>query len=78
MDAIRLSTLALIALIGAYAADQGNDLPFRIHGLIVMLVAAGLFLWQVRRTGQDRPAPDPGEYQDGVVRAGVIATAFWG
>jgi len=77
-EAAKLIVLGLIALIAAYAADQGNDLAFRIHGLIVLLVAAGLFLRTLRRTGESRPAIPDTAYMDGPVRAGVIATAFWG
>ncbi|MEM6940742.1 MAG: cytochrome-c oxidase, cbb3-type subunit I [Pseudomonadota bacterium] len=77
-DALKLSALGLMALIAAYAADQGNDLAFRMHGLLVMLVCAGLFLWVSRRSGEPRPAVSTGDYMDDPVRAGVIATAFWG
>ena len=43
---------------------------------VAMLTAGGLFLWTLRNTGEDTPTPDlSGEYMDGVVRIGVIATA---
>ena len=77
-DAIKLIALGLIALFAAYAADQGNDLAFRVHGLIIMFVAAGLFIWVLRGTDRPRAAVAQGDYMDGPVRAGVIATAFWG
>ena len=32
MEAVKLGALGLVALVAAYAADQGNDLAFRIHG----------------------------------------------
>ncbi len=80
MKYLKLLLLGLIAVVAAYAADQGNDVAFRVHALIIMLVAAGMFLWQVRTV--DEPTPSlagvNGEYMDDVVRAGVIATAFWG
>ncbi len=78
MDVIKLVALGVIALIAAYAADQGNDIAFRIHGAIIMLVSGGLFLWTLRKTGEPKPQIALDAYQDGVVRAGVIATAFWG
>ena len=79
MDALKLGSLGLIALIAAYTADQGNDLAFRVHGLIILLVAAGLFVHVLRSFGEPRQqAATPDAYMDGVVRAGVIATAFWG
>ena len=78
MEAVKLGVLGLIVVIAAYAADQGNDLAFRFHGFLVMLVAAGLFLWSLRRVDAPRAVPVTDTYMDGVVRAGVIATAFWG
>ena len=78
MAAFKIGALGLIALIAAYAADQGNDLAFRIHGLIIMLVAFGLMIWELRRTDTPRAAQPADEYKDDVVRAGMIATAFWG
>ena len=77
-DALKLTALGLVALIAAYAADQGNDIAFRVHGFIILLVAAGLFIWTLRGTDEPRPAVATGDYMDGPVRAGVIATAFWG
>ncbi len=77
-EALKLTALGLIALVAAYAADQGYDLAFRIHGLLIFLVASGLFLWMLRTSDSTSQPAVIEEYQDGVVRAGVIATAFWG
>ncbi|QTN36294.1 cytochrome-c oxidase, cbb3-type subunit I [Cognatishimia activa] len=78
MMVFRLVALALVVLVAAYAADQGRDLAFRIHGLIILLVAGMLFLWELRRSDAPAPVHAQGDYKDDVVRAGVIATAFWG
>ena len=78
MDAIKLIALGLITAIAAYAADQGADLAFRIHGLLIMVVAGGLFIRTLMQVGSPKPAVATGEYMDDVVRYGVIATAFWG
>ena len=78
MMVFRLVALALVVLVAAYAADQGRDLAFRIHGLIILLVAGVLFLWELRRSDAPAPVHAQGDYKDDVVRAGVIATAFWG
>ena len=43
-----------------------------------MLVAAGMFVWVLRSTDEPRALVDSNGYMDGVIRAGVIATAFWG
>ncbi|WP_116086286.1 cytochrome-c oxidase, cbb3-type subunit I [Tropicimonas sp. IMCC34011] len=78
MPYLRLAGLAVIALLAAIAADQGHDLAYRVHGALVMLVAGGLFLWELRRAEEVRPVVDISGYMDGPIRAGVIATAFWG
>ena len=78
MFIFKLIAFGLFTLIGVYAADQGNDLAFRVHGLLIMVICASLFLWTLRRSDVATPIADTGTYKDDVVRAGVIATAFWG
>ena len=77
-DYAKLIALALIALLAAIAANYARDLAYLVHALIVMAVALGLFVWTLRRFDAPKPVHDEREYMDGVVRAGVIATAFWG
>ena len=80
LDYVKLVALGVIALLAAIAANYARDLAYMVNAVTIMLVAGGLFLWQVRRLGDDvRPAPAlQSEYMDGVVRYGVVATAFWG
>ncbi|MFD1342569.1 cytochrome-c oxidase, cbb3-type subunit I [Litorisediminicola beolgyonensis] len=78
MGYVRLIAFALIALIAAIAADWGRDLAYSVHAALVMIIAAGLFIWELRRLDEPRALADPNEYLDGPIRAGVIATAFWG
>jgi hypothetical protein len=76
-DYVKLIVLALIAVLAAIAASYAHDLPYMVNALVVMLAAAITFVWQLRHVGE--PAHHPqNEYLDGVVRAGVIATTFWG
>jgi cytochrome c oxidase cbb3-type subunit 1 len=75
-DWIKIAVLGITALLAAVAANFARDLAFQVHALLVMAVAAGLFIYTVRTAGDEKPAP--AGYMDGVVRAGVIATAFWG
>ncbi len=76
-DWIKIVALGIIALLAALAANFARDLAYQVHALIVMAVAAGMFIWTVRRTGEPS-VPAPTGYNDGVIRYGVIATAFWG
>ena len=78
MNGVKLVALALTALVAAIAANWARDLAYQVHALIVMAVAGGMFLWQLRMTGEARATPDISGYMDGPIRAGVIATAFWG
>ncbi|MGZ9810162.1 cytochrome-c oxidase, cbb3-type subunit I [Pseudoroseicyclus sp. H15] len=78
MDILKLVLLAIVTLLAAMAANFGHDLAYTVHAVIVMLVAGGLFIYFLRGTGEPRTPPDPHAYMDGPVRAGVIATAFWG
>src|SRR5680860_399807 len=79
MEYLKLTLLAFIALIAAIGADWGHDLAYRVHAFLIVGVSAGLFIWVLRNMEEQAvPAPAPTGYADGVIRAGVIATAFWG
>ncbi|MBV1897060.1 MAG: cbb3-type cytochrome c oxidase subunit I, partial [Rhodobacteraceae bacterium] len=77
---VKLVVLGLVMLFAMIGINFARDIAYQVHAIIVMLVAGGLFIWVLRRT--DEPEPNFGniqnEYMDGVVRAGVIATAMWG
>ncbi len=77
VEAAKLVTLALITLMAAIAANFARDIAYQVHAAIVMLVAGGLFLYSLRQVDEPRAPVETG-YADGVVRAGVIATSFWG
>lgn len=79
MNYIKLILLGLISLFAAMAANWAHDLAYQVHALIIMVVAFGMFIWVLRNTDEPKPIADPQTgYSDGVIRAGVIATAFWG
>ena len=79
MDYVKLILLGLIALVAAMAANWAHDIAYQIHAILIMLVAFGMFIWVLRNTDEPQRAPaQDGVYFDGVIRAGVIATAFWG
>lgn len=76
---VKLILLGLIAFFALFAANQARDIAYLVNALTIALVAAGMFIWVLRNTDEDHPVVDlSGEYMDGVVRAGVIATALWG
>jgi len=78
LNYIKMIVLGLITLGAMIAASYARDLAYMVHAIIIMLVSGGLFLWVLRRTDEPViPAPQD-EYMDGVIRYGVVATAFWG
>ena len=76
-DYVKLIVLGAIAVLAAIAANYAHDLPYMVNAIVVMLAAAIAFVWELRHAGEVRVHP-ANEYMDGVVRAGVIATTFWG
>ncbi len=77
LNYLKLVVYALITLLAALAANNAHDLPYQIHAIIIVLVSGGMFIYTLRYTNDPQKPVDNG-YMDGVVRAGVIATAFWG
>ena len=81
-DSLKLIVLGVIAVFAAIAANYARDLAYQVNALTIMLAAGLAFLFVLRR--MDNPdlklavAGAQSEYLDGPVRAGVIATAFWG
>jgi cytochrome c oxidase cbb3-type subunit 1 len=79
MNYVKLVILGLVTLFAAMAANWAHDLAYQVHAFLIMVVAFGMFIWVLRHT--DEPSTATGDtdiYFDGVIRAGVIATAFWG
>ena len=83
LDTVKLIVLGVIAVLAAIAANwaRPDDPAYIVNALIIMLVAGFMFIRVLRQMGNEQPSLEPHpetEYFDGVVRAGVIATAFWG
>ena len=76
-DYVKLAVLGAIAVLAAIAANYAHDLAYMVNALQIMLAAALAFVWALRTAGDYRPEP-MGEYNDGVIRAGAIATTLWG
>ncbi|MGB0505932.1 MAG: cytochrome-c oxidase, cbb3-type subunit I [Pikeienuella sp.] len=72
---IKLIVLFLIGVFALMGANFAHDIAYQVHAILIFLVAAGMFIWTMR---DEKRAEEPGPYMDGVVRAGVIATTFWG
>jgi len=76
-NGIKAAVLGLIAILAAIAANYGHDLAYQVHAILIAAVAGFLMTRFVGKMGEP-PRPAPTGYMDDVIRAGVIATAFWG
>ena len=77
-DYFKLLALGAVAVLAAIAANFARDPAYLVNALTIMLAAAVAFVWTLRRMEEPRRVTPSHEYMDGVIRAGVIATAFWG
>ncbi len=79
MNYLKITLLAVITLLALLAADWGRDLAYQFHALLIAAIAFVMLIVTIRGTDEPLlPNPEEGAYCDGVIRAGVIATAFWG
>ena len=76
-DSVKLAVLALVGIFAAIAANYAHDLAYEVNAIEVMLAAAITFIFVLRRIDEPKGHPR-NEYMDDVIRAGLIATAFWG
>ncbi len=74
----KLILLGLVTLLAAIGANLARDPAFMVNALTVMLIGAAMFVRVLRRIDEPVRPANLNEYMDDVVRAGVIATTFWG
>ncbi|QPC45238.1 cytochrome-c oxidase, cbb3-type subunit I [Kaustia mangrovi] len=76
--------MGLAAVIALIFAAKAHDVLFAAHAWIVFAALAGMIIYTLRKvdfSAEARPAAKEdveSRYLDGVIRAGVIATVFWG
>ncbi|CAN5334193.1 cytochrome-c oxidase, cbb3-type subunit I [soil metagenome] len=78
-----IAVLAATAFVTFVLSGITPDPLFAIHMRIVTLMALGGAIWRMRTidfadAGSMALRPDRSGYMDDVIRAGVVATAFWG
>ena len=66
---------AVVALLATAFTD---DAAFRFHGYFLMAASVVALAAMTIGIAHGRFRSDPARYEDGVIRAGVIATMFWG
>jgi cytochrome c oxidase cbb3-type subunit 1 len=77
-DGGALLGVAICAVIGFAWAVAGKDQGMVLAGSIVMVASAMAAVYLLERFRGKAPPVEETGYADGVVRAGVIATVFWG
>ena len=70
--------LGISAVLALFATALTDDAAFRFHGYILMAASVIALSALTISIAQGNFRSDPTRYQDGVIRAGVIATMFWG
>jgi len=70
--------LGVGAIVALLATGLTDDAAFRFHGYILMAASVVALAAMTIGIASGRFRSDPSRYEDGVIRAGVIATMFWG
>ena len=82
MYALTMVPLGLAGILGLYLAAGAKDNVMYGHGLLLTAFCIAGIVWLIRRDGNTGRTIDPGagdmDYNDEIIRAGVIATTFWG
>ncbi|CAL1691815.1 Cytochrome c oxidase subunit 1, bacteroid [Brevundimonas subvibrioides] len=71
-------TLGLLTIVALLATAFTDDPAFRFHGTILLIAGVLSLAAMTLGINNGRFRADPLRYSDGVIRAGVIATMFWG
>jgi len=79
LDAVTLVALLIVlSVVALFMTARADDAMMSFHGWLFL----GAFLmWLIGfavRYGDGRPDQDETQYEDGIIKAGVIATTFWG
>jgi cytochrome c oxidase cbb3-type subunit 1 len=78
-DVVALYLFVGVAAVVALLATAFTDDPaFRFHGYFMMAASVLALAAMTIGVANGRFRSDPKRYEDGVIRAGVIATMFWG
>jgi cytochrome c oxidase cbb3-type subunit 1 len=70
--------VGVAAVLALFATGLTDDSAFRFHGYILMAASVLALSALTIGVAHGRFRSDPKRYEDGVIRAGVIATMFWG
>ncbi len=73
------TSLGVAAIAALMLVAKADDALFAFHAWVVVAACSLAIIYRLRTLDFSGNAPEPTEkYLDGVIRAGVIATVFWG
>ena len=75
MKSILVTIVIILILFFSYLMFSALDLPFYIASLIFLLAS---IIWLLNLIGSNKKISAQTRYMDDVIRAGVLATIFWG
>ncbi|MBT3558504.1 MAG: cytochrome-c oxidase, cbb3-type subunit I [Rhodospirillales bacterium] len=81
MNILTMLLLGLGALLGLFLSSRAVDPVIAAHGWLLVAFCAGFIIWMLRRNGDTGGPANPNSkinYNDAIVRAGVIFSVFWG
>ncbi len=77
-DILAIGAAAFLVILGLVLAIAGGDPVMKFHGCLLLAASGLALLYILTQIVEGRAPADTSGYADGVVRAGVIATVFWG
>ena len=77
-DILAIGAAAFLVILGLVLAIAGADPAMKFHGCLLLGASGLALLYMLTLFVEGREPADTSGYADGVIRAGVIATVFWG
>ena len=77
-DLLAIGSAGFLTILGLILAMAGEDRVMAFHGCLLFAASGLALLYMLTQFVEEREPADTSGYADGVIRAGVIATVFWG
>ena len=81
MNFLTMAPLALGALIGLFLMSRAVDTGIYAHGMLLVAFCAGFIFWIIKRGPNVGGPANPNsqvDYNDAVIRVGMVLSVFWG
>ena len=81
MNILAMVPLALGALLGLFLVAGAVDTGIYAHGILFIVFCVGFIFWIIKRGDNVGGPADPNSvvnYNDGIIRVGMVLSVFWG